>query len=48
MLAVLLAGGGVGTVGNGDLVLTGLLGVAGLLGGHSDATVLGSLDTDGL
>ena len=43
----LLAGGGAGTVGHSDHVLSGLLGVAGLLGGHGN-TVLSSLDTDSL
>lgn len=46
--AFLLAGGGLGAVGDGDLVLGGLLGVVGLLGGNGDATVLSGLDTDGL
>lgn len=44
----LLASGSVGTVVDGDEVLAGLVGVAGLLGGHGDTTVLSSLDTDGL
>lgn len=43
----LLAVGGAGTVGDSDQVLSGLLGVAGLLGDHGD-TVLSGLDTDGL
>lgn len=43
----LLAGGSAGAVGHGDQVLSGLLGVAGLLGGDGD-TVLGGLDTDSL
>lgn len=43
----LLAGGGAGTVGHSDHVLSGLLGVAGLLGDHGN-TVLSSLDTDSL
>lgn len=44
----LLAGGGAGTVGHRNLVLAGLLGVAGLLGGNGNGTVLIALDTDGL
>jgi hypothetical protein len=44
----ILAGGGVGTVGHGDLVLAGLLGVARLLGDDGDTTVLSGLDTEGL
>lgn len=44
----LLAGGGLGAVVDGDLVVAGLLGVTGLLGGHGDTTVLGTLDTNGL
>lgn len=44
----LLAGTGVGAVVDGDEVLAGLVGVAGLLGGHGDTTVLSTLDTDGL
>lgn len=47
-LGFLLAGGGLGAVGDGDLVLGGLLGVAGLLGDDGDVTVLSGLDTDGL
>lgn len=43
-----LAGGSVGAVVDGDEVLAGLVGVAGLLGGHGDTTVLSTLDTDGL
>lgn len=43
----LLAGGGAGTVSHGDQVLSGLVGVAGLLGGDGD-TVLSGLDTDSL
>lgn len=46
--SALLASGGVGAVGHGDLVLAGLLGVVGLLGGHGNATVLSGLDTNGL
>lgn len=42
-----LAGGGAGTVGHSDHALSGLLGVAGLLGDHGN-TVLSSLDTDSL
>jgi hypothetical protein len=44
----LLADAGLGAVGDGDLVLGGLLGVAGLLGDDGDTTVLSGLDTDGL
>jgi hypothetical protein len=43
----LLAGGGAGTVVNGDEGLSGLLGGAGLLGGHGD-TILSALNTNGL
>jgi hypothetical protein len=43
----ILSGGGVRTVGHGDLVLAGLLGVAGLLGDDGDTTVLSGLDTEG-
>lgn len=46
--AFLLAGGGLGAVGDGDQALGGLLGVVGLLGGNGDGTVLKGLDTDGL
>lgn len=46
--SALLAGAGVGAVGNGDLVLGGLVGVGSLLGGHSNTAILGSLDTNGL
>lgn len=44
----LLAGAGLGAVGHSDRVLAGLLGVAGLLGSHRNAAVLGSLHADGL
>ena len=44
----LLASGALGAVVNGDGVLAGLLGVAGLLGDHINTTVLGGLDTNGL
>lgn len=46
--SALLAGAGVGAVGDGDLVLGGLVGVGSLLGGHSNTAILGSLDTNGL
>jgi hypothetical protein len=45
---LLLAGSGLGAVVDSDQVLGGLLGVTGLLGGHGDITVLGTLDADGL
>jgi len=44
----LLASRGLGAVGDGDQVLAGLVGVAGLLGGHGDVTVLGVLNANGL
>lgn len=44
----LLAGGGIGAPGHGNRVLRGLLLVASFLGGHSNATVLGRLNTNGL
>lgn len=44
----LLASGALGAVVDSNGVLTGLLGVAGLLGDHVNTTVLGSLDTNGL
>lgn len=47
-MACLLAGSGLGAIGDGDQVLAGLLGVAGLLGGHGDITVLSTLNADGL
>lgn len=43
-----LAGAGARTVGHGDQVLGGLLGVAGLLGEDGNTTVLSGLHTDGL
>lgn len=43
----LLAGSSARAVCDGDDVLSGLLGVAGLLGGHGN-TVLGTLDTNSL
>lgn len=42
------AGGGIGAPGHGNRVLRGLLLVASFLGGHSNATVLGRLNTNGL
>lgn len=44
----LLAAGGVGSVGDGDDVLRGLVGVARLLGHGNNAAVVRGLDTDGL
>lgn len=44
----LLAGAGLRAVGDRDLVLAGLLGVARLLGSHGDTTVLGGLHANGL
>lgn len=43
-----LAVGGTGAVVHGDHVLSGLLGVAGLLGDDGNAVGLEGLDTDGL
>jgi hypothetical protein len=46
--SALLAVAGVRAVVDGNLVLSGLVGVGSLLGGHSNAAILGSLDTDSL
>lgn len=46
--ASLLAGRGVGAVGDGDDVLRGLVGFARVLGHGDDAAVVGGLDADGL